>query len=127
MADYEGARCIALKLPETIEGDATFDLNGKGFAWTYRQKIPGVPGRTRHPNVLAIRVADLEEKEALLASEPDVFFTDDHYRGFPAVLVRLAAITDDALEALLTDAWRIRATRAQRAQLAAGTTDATER
>ena len=28
----------------------------------------------------------------LIASDPEKFFTEPHYNGFPAVLVRLAAI-----------------------------------
>ena len=61
-----------------------------------------------NPEVLAVRVADAGEKEELLAAEPDVFFTEPHYNGFPAVLVRLAAIEVDELAELLTDAWGAR-------------------
>jgi hypothetical protein len=37
-------------------------------------------------------VENLDEKEALLASQPDVYFTTDHYAGYPAVLARLAKL-----------------------------------
>ena len=47
----------------------------------------------------------------LLASDPDKFFTEPHYNGFPAVLVRLPAIGEDELRELITDAWRIQAPR----------------
>jgi len=63
--------------------------------------------------VLAVRVSSLGEKEMLLGSEPEVLFTERHYDGFPAVLVRLAAIDVDELEELLADAWRCEASATQ--------------
>jgi hypothetical protein len=56
-------------------------------------------------------VADEEEKLALIASDPEKFFTEPHYNNFPAVLVRLDAIDGDELAELLTDAWRNAAPR----------------
>jgi len=61
--------------------------------------------------VLAVRVANAVEKEMLLASDPEMFFTEPHYNGFPAILIRLEAIGADELEELLTDAWRCQAPR----------------
>jgi hypothetical protein len=62
--------------------------------------------------VLAVRVANVGEKEALIASDPEKFFTEPHYNGYPAVLVRLAAAGVKELRELLTDAWRIQAPKA---------------
>jgi len=45
-----------------------------------------------NPEVLAVRVASLAEKDELIAADPEKFFTEPHYNGFPAVLVRLPAI-----------------------------------
>jgi hypothetical protein len=56
-------------------------------------------------------VAGQGEKDMLLASDPDKFFTEPHYNGFPAVLVRLPAIGEDELRELITDAWRSQAPR----------------
>jgi len=64
-----------------------------------------VPNR----GVLAIRVANLAEKDRLVAAEPAKFFTEPHYEGFPAVLVRLEAVTVADLKRILTDAWRCQA------------------
>ena len=67
----------------------------------------------RIPTCSAIQVPDLEEKELLLASDDgEKFFTEPHYNGFPAILVRLEAIDPDELEELLTDAWRCQAPKA---------------
>ena len=58
---------------------------------------------------MGIRVADELEKQELLASEPEVFFTIPHFNGWPGLLVRLDAIGVDELEEVLTDAWLARA------------------
>jgi len=58
---------------------------------------------------VAIRVGGPADKDSLIAADPDKFFTEPHYNGYPAVLVRLAAIGVDELEELLIDAWRIQA------------------
>ena len=63
-------------------------------------------GEADDPDVIAVRVANKGDKEALLAADSDKFFTEPHYNGFPAILVRLAAIDPDELEELLVDAWR---------------------
>ena len=63
-----------------------------------------------------MRVASLAEKEELLAADPEKFFTEPHYNGFPAVLVRLPAIDAGELGELITDAWRSQAPRALAAE-----------
>lgn len=56
--------------------------------------------------VLAVRVSGEEEKHTLISESPDIYLTEDHYDGYPAVLVRLAAIGLDELTEILTEAWR---------------------
>ena len=70
-----------------------------------------MPTKPRVPNfdVVAVRVASLDEKERLLAANPAKFFTEPHYEGFPAVLVRLDAVRVADLEPLITEAWRCQA------------------
>ena len=70
-------------------------------------KKPRVP----QPKVIGLRVANLDDKEFLLRSDPEKFFTEPHYDGFPAVLVRLAAVTARELRPLITEAWRCQAPR----------------
>ena len=118
MARQSDVRRIALGLPETSEGESHFAFSvmrggkWKGFAWTWNERVAPKKPRVPNPKVLAVRVADLSEKEMLLASDEEVFFTEPHYDGFPAVLVRLAAIPVVQLEALLIGAWRCQAPRA---------------
>ena len=84
----------------------------RGFAWAWNERIEPKKPRVPNPEVLAVRVASLAEKEELLAADPDKFFTEPHYNGFPAVLVRLPAIDAGELAELITDAWRCQAPRA---------------
>jgi hypothetical protein len=118
MADQNDVRRIALALPETSEGEDHFSFsvrNGakqKGFAWAWNERIEPKKPRVPRADVLAIRVADRFDKEALLASDDGKFFTEPHYNGFPAVLVRLPLIEVGELEELIIDAWCCQAPRA---------------
>ena len=118
MATRADVRRIACSLPDTTEAadDFAFSVrNGrkdKGFAWVWKERVE--PKKPRIPNsrVLAVRVSDEGEKQALLAADPEKFFTEPHYNGFPAVLVVLANVGRAELRELLTDAWRCQAPRA---------------
>ncbi|HEV8639302.1 MAG TPA: MmcQ/YjbR family DNA-binding protein [Chloroflexota bacterium] len=118
MADQSDVRRIALSLPETSEGDERFAFSvrnkdkQKGFVWVWMERVEPKKPRVPNPDVVAVRVADQEEKEMLLAADPETFFTEPHYNGFPAVLVRLPAIDVEELTALITEAWRCQAPRA---------------
>jgi hypothetical protein len=62
-----------------------------------------------NPGVIAVRVANLGQKDLLLSADPVKFFTEPHYNGFPAVLVRLKAVTVADLKMLIEEAWRCQA------------------
>jgi hypothetical protein len=118
VADQDDVRRIALELPEVHEAEDGFAFSvpnkgkDKGIAWVWMQRVTPKKPRVPQPEVLAVRVAGDAEKQALLAADPAKFFTEDHYNGFPAILVRLPAITPEELRELLTDAWRTQAPRA---------------
>ncbi len=115
VADQEDVRRIALALPGTSEAEDGFGFSvlnkgkPKGFVWAWRERVEPKKPRVPNPAVVAIRVADQVEKQLLLASDPEKFFTEPHYNGFPAVLVRLPAIGVDELRELIEDAWRCQA------------------
>jgi hypothetical protein len=115
VASQADVRRIALSLPETEEGDGRFAFSvqnkgkSKGFAWVWMERVQPKTPRVANPAVLAVRVANLGQKEALIAAEPKKFFTEPHYNGFPAVLVRLAEVNVRELRMLLEDAWRSQA------------------
>ena len=117
MATQADVRRIALTLPGTTEGTDRFAFSvenkgkQKGFVWVWLERKDPKKARTPCPTVLAVRVRDQSEKAALLAGDPDVFFTEPHYNGFPAVLVRLPKVTRPLLRRLIVDAWRCQAPR----------------
>lgn len=111
MATWDDIRRIATALPETTADHtgSSYAVAGKAICWTWLERIDPKQARVPNPSVVAVRVAHESEKELLIDMDPDVFFTEPHYNGFPAILVRLAAVDVDTLERLLVDAWRLRA------------------
>jgi hypothetical protein len=118
MADQDDVRRIALSLPGAREDENRFAFTvenkgkQKGFAWVWQERLAPKKPRVPNPEVLAVRVRDEAEKAILLAGAPERFFTEPHYNGFPAVLVRLRKVTPAQLRKLLVDAWRCQAPRA---------------
>ena len=55
--------------------------------------------------ILAVRVEDLGEKEAVLAAHPGAFFTIPHFNGYSAVLIQLRKVSGKALREAITDGW----------------------
>jgi hypothetical protein len=103
MATEEDVRRIALALPEVIEkswyGTPGYRVKDKGFLRL----------RTEAEGGLVVFVADLGEKDMLLASDPEKFFTTPHYDGHASVIVKLPAIDVDELTELIADSWRVKA------------------
>jgi hypothetical protein len=124
--DQSDVRRIALSLPDTSESTDRFAFSvahrGKQrvFAWVWLERDDPKRPRVPQPRVLAVRVAGEDEKYELVAADPAVYFTEAHYNGFPAVLVRLEAISIGELEELLIDAWRIQAPKSLVAEFEAG-------
>lgn len=79
---------------------------GKGFAWTFMRRVDPKKARAPDLKVLAVRCA-FESKTLLIEAAPDVYFDDDHYRGYPALLVRLEVVDAKELKALLKNACAI--------------------
>jgi hypothetical protein len=111
MADAEDVRRLALALPQVEEIDSDgfdFRVAGKGFVWSYPERLAGKPRRIR-TDIAVLYVGDEAEKQALLLGEPGIFFTAPGYDAWPLVLLRLAEVDVERLAELVTDAWRMRA------------------
>ena len=108
MAEPDDLRRIALALPEAEQtpGDPHFTVRGKQFVWTWRERVHPKKTKLPRPDVLAVRVPDLPDKSALIASDPHAFFTEPHYDGYAVVLVRLPVVGVDALTEVVTDSYR---------------------
>ncbi len=118
MASQEDVRRIALSLPDTVQEETGFAFavlnrgKPKGFAWVWQERIQPKKPRVPCPEVIALRVENADAKEMLLAADAEKFFTEPHYNGFSAILVRLPAIDVEELAELIADAWRCQAPRA---------------
>jgi hypothetical protein len=116
MADLDE---LALALPQTTkqlseDNRPEYRVHGKLFCCQRGRRKDAVDPETgeRLDDVLMFRVADLGVKELMLAEERGLFFTTDHFEGYPAVLVRipaLAHIDRDELHDLVAEAWLTRA------------------
>ena len=103
MATEEDVRRIALSLPEVTEKPW---FNAPGFRVKDKSFLRI---RSEAEGGLVVFVSDLGEKEALLASDPEKFFTTPHYDGYPVILVHLPAIDVEELAELIADSWRVKA------------------
>ena len=87
MATEDDVRRLALALPGVREV-TQYAVAGKPIAWPYFERDKSRRRFTWHDGIIAIR-CPLLEKEMLIEAAPDIYFDDDYYRTFPAVLVRL--------------------------------------
>lgn len=111
MATQADVRKIALALPGVTQEPGRFAFSvankgkPKGVAWVWLERIHPKKARVPNPEVLAIRVADEIEKATLLGADAEKFFTEPHYNGYPAVLIRLKHVTVPELRELIRQAW----------------------
>lgn len=123
MQTFEDVARLAAGLPEVTEGEdkhrrghRTWEIGGKAFAWERPFSKADIRryGDQSPPDgpILAVRVADLAEKEAVLAANPGAFFTIPHFDGYSAVLIQLIKVTPESLREALVDGWLACAPRA---------------
>ena len=100
-------------MPEVVEGERhgnlSWSVGGKAFAWERPFSKADIRrfGDVTPPEgpILAVRVEDLSEKEAVLAAQPKAFFTIPHFDGYSAVLIQLKVVTKRALREAIVDGW----------------------
>ena len=95
---WEVVRAIARALPDAVEGTSygtpAFFVRKKLFV------------RLHQSGEALVLNMSIEEREALMAKDPETFFITDHYLKYPYVLVRLATVTEEALRQLIQESWR---------------------
>jgi hypothetical protein len=116
MADLEDVRRIALALPETSEktshGNPAWRVRDKLFVWERPLRasdLRALGDAAPEGIIVGARVPDEGAKHALVAAEPDIYFTTPHFNGYPAILIRLAEIPIADLDEIITEAWLNRA------------------
>lgn len=116
-ATLDDVRRLALALPGVVEVPSGTGALGwrvgsrPAFVWERRMRGAELRGLADPPTgpVLGVRVADLDDKEGVLAQGRPGVFTIPHFDGYPAVLVALDDVAPEDLEELVTDAWVARA------------------
>jgi hypothetical protein len=104
---------LAAELPEVTEderrGNRSWSVRGKGFAWERPFSKADIKrfGDAPPPDgpILAVRVADLHDKEAVLAAGHPGFFTIPHFDGYSAVLIQLDKAGRKPVREALVDGW----------------------
>ncbi len=113
MVGVDEAARLAMALPEVTEGERhghrTWSVGGKAFAWERPFSKADIRrfGTATPPDgpIVAVRVADLGEKEAVLAAGTKGFFTIPHFDGYAAVLIQLKLVGKRALREAIVDGW----------------------
>jgi hypothetical protein len=116
MATWDDVRRLALAMPESEEvvsrGHAQWRVKDKLFVWERplrRSDLEALGDAAPDGPILGARVEHEVAKQALIADDPDVFFTTPHFDGFPAILVQLERVSPTALDEIVTEAWLCRA------------------
>jgi hypothetical protein len=84
----------------------------KSIAWVWLERTAPKKARIPNPKVLAVRVPNIDWKEAYIQSNPKKYFTEAHYNNYPAILVRLEEVEADELFEMMLEAWRTQAPQA---------------
>lgn len=113
MATIDDVALIVADLPEVTEGarygNRAWSVAGKAFAWERpfsKADLKRFGDRTPPDGpILAVRVEDLGEKEAVLAARPRAFFTIPHFDGYAAVLIQLRTVAEAELREAIVDGW----------------------
>ncbi len=108
MVTLEQVSEICESFPGSLPGDSerfgySVIIKGshKGFCWSWLERIDPKKARIENRSVLAVRVPSLSAKEVILGANTDAYFTEPHYNGYPAVLVRLEEIGYEEMADLL--------------------------
>jgi len=117
MATWADVRRLALQLPAVVEDEGArttaWRVGSRAFAWE-RLLRPAELAQLTRPTVspaLGLRLPDVGAGEALVASQPDLFFAVAGYLSHPMVLLRVEAASYEDLDEALTEAWLCRAPR----------------
>lgn len=119
MASVDDVRRVLADLPGVTEqengwGMLSWRTKAGQLAWVRTPRQSDIDqlaelGRTWPAGTtIAVRIASVDERPALIEEDPAVFFTIPHFRSWPSVLLVLDEVDPDRLEEILLDAWILR-------------------
>lgn len=118
MATWDEIAAVALGYPEVVQTDRdglrAWGVKSGGLAWERplrKSDLAALGAAAPTGDILAIRTVDVAGKEELLVADPAVFFTTPHFRGYPAVLARLAPLAAPVFADLFREIWLQRASK----------------
>ena len=118
MASWDDVARICLALPDTSEAVSRdrrqWKVHDRLFVWERplgRKDVAELGASAPTGPVLGAAVRDEGAKAALIAEEPELYFTTSHFDGYAAVLCRLDRLPEDDLAELAAEAWACRAPR----------------
>jgi hypothetical protein len=102
MIDFDTVRKLGLELPDVEDGTAygTPCLKVRGQLLTCI-----AINKSAEPNSLVLRIS-IDDRDAMIADDPDTYYVTDHYLNYPSILVRLSRIRRGALKDLLLMSWK---------------------
>ena len=116
IATWDDVRRLGLSLPQTSEtldrGNPQWKVKDKLFVWVrplHKSDLDALGPEAPTGEILGARTEHEGAKFALIEEQPEIYFTTPHFKGYPAVLVRLDLISVEELEELIVDAWLVRA------------------
>ncbi len=116
MASWADVERLALGLPETAEAASrelrVWQVKGKTFVWDRPlrpKEVQALGADAPAGPILAAWVEDLGAKQAMLADDPDVYFTTSHFDNYAIILARLERLGAEELRELVVEAWLARA------------------
>ena len=104
MATMGDVRRLALGLPDVAADGLSYRVNRRLICWPWMERVDPRKARVANLEVLVVRTASELDKHALIEMDPLVFFTEPHYDGYAAILVRLASVDESLLAKLIYDA-----------------------
>jgi len=116
MATWDDVHALATALPEVERGTDTngykWEVRHRYFAWERplrKRDLEELGDAAPVGPIMGAMVAELDDKQALIGSAPEIFFTVPHFATYPAILVLIERITLEQLNEVLIDAWLVRA------------------
>lgn len=100
--DFDLVRSMALELPDVAVQDSA-----RGPSVKVRGKLMACPAihKSAEPETLMVRIGK-DERAKMISDDPETYYVTDHYRNYPALLVRLSRISRESLEELLGLSWK---------------------